>query len=51
MACGMKDYTSHRGIGCHKCNHFVSSINAIHQGLEYTVVENERVILSSFLQG
>lgn len=35
MACGMKDYTSHRGIGCHKCNHFVSSINAIHQGLGF----------------
>ena len=28
-------YTSHRGIGCHKCNHCVSSINAIHQGLGF----------------
>ena len=35
MACGMKDYTSHRGIGCYKCNHCVSSINAIHQGLGF----------------
>ena len=28
-------YTSHMGIGCHKCNHCVSSINAIHQGLGF----------------
>ena len=57
MACGMKDYTSHRGIGCHKCNHCVSSFNAIHQGLGFLFFVKriyscrEWVILSSFLQG